>query len=221
MVFELEIVIRILAAGVLGGIIGFERESRQRPAGFRTHILVSTGAALVMIVSEYMFMNFPSANVDLSRLGAQVISGIGFLGAGTIIRDKFNVKGLTTAASLWAVACIGLAVGMGYFYIASITSLIIFVTLRFLGMLEKKTNKKQVKARIKVYAILEKNIEKKIVDDIIAFGYDIEKMDFNKSISSNSVVFTFRVSNNMSVEWEDVSISLFKKKYITKVTLDY
>ena len=96
----LDILIRIVLAGVLGGIIGIERESINRPAGFRTHILVCVGSALVMITSQYIFFHYSSqVNLDTARMGDQVISGIGFLGAGTIVRKGFNVKGLTTAAS--------------------------------------------------------------------------------------------------------------------------
>jgi len=218
-IFEVEIALRIVVAGILGGVIGLERETRQRPAGFRTHILVCTGAALIMIISQYMYMDFAPGSVNLGRLGAQVISGIGFLGAGTIIRDKFSVKGLTTAASLWAVACIGLAVGIGYFYIAIITSFVILITLRLLSKLEKNASKKHAKAKIKVIATLKDNIENIVMNDITQFGYDIEKFEFNKSIKENNVAFTFTVSNNFNVEWEDVSLNLFKKEYISKVTL--
>jgi putative Mg2+ transporter-C (MgtC) family protein len=114
MPFEIEILLRMVLAAALGGFIGYEREHLNRPAGFRTHILVCVGAALVMMTSQYLAYRYPGDTIDLSRLGAQVISGIGFLGAGTIIRDGFNVRGLTTAASLWAVSCVGIAVGSGY-----------------------------------------------------------------------------------------------------------
>jgi len=219
MSFELEIALRIILAGVFGGLIGYEREVKHMPAGFRTHILVCIGSALVMIIAEYMFNNF--SGVDPSRLGAQVISGIGFLGAGTIIRDKFKVKGLTTAASLWAVACIGLAVGMGYFYIALVTSIIIFVTLRFLSRVDKANNKKENMAKIKVEATLIADIDSIVVDDLKAFGYDIKSMDFYKFMDKNTVIFTFRVGNKNNVEWEDISLDLFKKEYIIKATLEY
>lgn len=126
----LSIAIRLGLAVVLGGLIGYERENTQRPAGFRTHILVCVGAALVMVTSEYIFdLYHEIVNLDPARLGAQVISGIGFLGAGTIIRDGVNVKGLTTAASLWAVSCVGIAVGTGLYGGAVLATLIIYITL--------------------------------------------------------------------------------------------
>lgn len=110
----ISITVRLLLALICGGILGIEREKKRRPAGLRTYMLVCVGAAFVMITNEYM--SFKYEGVDPSRMGAQVISGIGFLGAGTIIVTGRNrVKGLTTAAGLWAAACIGLAAGAGFY----------------------------------------------------------------------------------------------------------
>lgn len=119
---------RILLACIFGGIIGYEREQTNRPAGLRTHLLVCVGSALTMMIGEYAFRAF-GTHVDPTRIGAQVVSGIGFLGAGTIIKAGFNVRGLTTAASLWAVSCLGLACGMGYFAGAIICGITICVVL--------------------------------------------------------------------------------------------
>ncbi len=134
---NLDVLIRIVLACILGGIIGIERESINRPAGFRTHILVCVGSALVMITSQYIFFHYSSqVNLDPARLGAQVISGIGFLGAGTIIKERASVKGLTTAASLWAVSCVGLAVGIGFYIGAIMASGIIYLVLVVLKRVE-------------------------------------------------------------------------------------
>jgi len=126
---EYEIALRLFLACVFGGVVGFERERNDSPAGFRTHILVSLGSALVMILSMYGFNEFPTLNKDPARLAAQVVSGIGFLGAGTILRDKTSIKGLTTAASLWVVAAIGLAVGAGFYFSSFFVTLLVFITL--------------------------------------------------------------------------------------------
>jgi putative Mg2+ transporter-C (MgtC) family protein len=143
MQFAVETLLRLVLAGVLGGLIGYEREHTNRPAGFRTHILVCVGAALVMVTSEFIFdMYSGKVNLDPARLGAQVISGIGFLGAGTIIRDGFNVRGLTTAASLWAVSCVGIAVGIGFYGGAVIATILIFLTLIILKKAEKHFSRK-------------------------------------------------------------------------------
>lgn len=125
-----EAIIKLFAAVVFSGFIGYEREHSHRPAGFRTHILVAVGATLVMMTSKYVFVEYEGlTSFDPTRLGAQVISGIGFLGAGTILREGFSVKGLTTAASLWAVSCIGLAVGAGYYIGAFVATIVIYLTL--------------------------------------------------------------------------------------------
>ncbi len=140
--YSFEALLRLTLAGVFGGIIGFEREHSHRPAGFRTHILVAVGATLVMLTSSYIFTEYQGlTNMDPARLGAQVISGIGFLGAGTILREGFSVKGLTTAASLWAVSCIGLAVGIGYYEGALIATIFIYITLNFLKRIMIRSNK--------------------------------------------------------------------------------
>lgn len=121
-----EIVIRLILASVLGGLIGLDRESTNRPAGFRTHILVSIGSALMMMVS----VDNSKYGADPSRIAAQVVSGIGFLGAGTIMRTGTNIEGLTTAASLWVCAGIGLAAGNGYYLGAVVTTVVVLFFLR-------------------------------------------------------------------------------------------
>lgn len=126
---DYEIAFRLLLACIFGGIVGYERERNDSPAGFRTHILVCLGAALIMVLSMYGFSNFVTVNKDPARLAAQVVSGIGFLGAGTILRDKTSVRGLTTAASLWVVSAIGLAVGAGFYFSSILATLLVFLTL--------------------------------------------------------------------------------------------
>ena len=129
-------VVRLLLAALFAGVIGLERESHGRPAGLRTHILVSMGSCLVMLLSIYGFPGWTAR--DPARLAAQVISGIGFLGAGTILREGASVKGLTTAASLWVVAGIGLAIGAGFYLSAVVATVIAVVALFFLEKLEKR-----------------------------------------------------------------------------------
>ena len=125
------IAIRIVVAILLGGVIGLERELRNRPAGLRTYMLVSLGACVVMLINQYTSQVFGTG--DPVRLGAQVISGIGFLGAGTIVVTSHNqIKGLTTAAGLWASACIGLAIGIGLYEVALIAGLCVFLVLTVL-----------------------------------------------------------------------------------------
>ena len=128
---------RLLLAAILGGFIGLERESQGRPAGLRTHMLVSLGSCLIMLISVYGFAG-KGMVYDPGRLAAQVISGIGFLGAGTILRDGISVRGLTTAASLWLVAGVGLAIGAGFYIGAAVTTLFAAITLIALEHIEKR-----------------------------------------------------------------------------------
>lgn len=132
-----EIILRLVAAAVLGGLIGLERQRRRHPAGLRTHTLVCLGSALVMIISEDIANRYLGVtNADPARIAAQVVSGIGFLGAGTIMREGLTVRGLTTAASLWVVAALGLAIGGGYYLPALVTTALSLITLSALNRLE-------------------------------------------------------------------------------------
>lgn len=135
-----QIGMRLLCAMVVGLVIGTEREYTHRPAGMRTHILVALGACAVMITGQLIFVQYKplGAVPDPARLAAQVITGVGFLGAGTIIREGANVKGLTTAASLWAVACLGVAAGGGYYLVALAGMVCILVTLTVFEVLQNK-----------------------------------------------------------------------------------
>lgn len=140
----LELTIRIVTALILGGLIGFEREMGDHAAGFRTHILVCIGSTLIVILSIYGFSQFayePNVRMDPARLAAQVISGVGFLGAGTIMRTGTTISGLTTAASLWVVAAIGLAVGAGFYFGAVLTTFVAFFSLFLLNKFEKVFSK--------------------------------------------------------------------------------
>lgn len=145
-----EVIFRLALAGVLGGLIGLERESLSRPAGLRTYTLVSVGSALAMIVSIDIYLQYyHTVNADPGRIAAQVVSGIGFLGAGTIMREGATVQGLTTAAGLWVVACIGLAVGAGLYVPAIFTTvLILFVLIYFIKLEQTFTGRREFKGLV-------------------------------------------------------------------------
>ena len=138
----LSIVVRILLSAMIGCLIGLERERGNRPAGFRTYTLVSVGACLIMMTNQYMFNLYQSG--DPARMGAQVISGVGFLGAGTILVTRNNqVRGLTTAAALWTSACVGLALGTGFYVGALIVGgvlLVVMILLRPLNHVLQRRN---------------------------------------------------------------------------------
>lgn len=132
---EFQTLFQLILIVFLSGFIGFEREFWNKPAGFRTHVLVGISAVLVMVCGQYLYNE---TGADPTRIPAQLLSGIGFLGAGTILRDGFNVKGLTTAAGLLAVTCLGLAVGAGYYIGAIIATAVVYAVLSYAHVLSNK-----------------------------------------------------------------------------------
>lgn len=137
------ICLRIVLSLIIGGILGLERGRKNRPAGFRTYILVCLGSTLVMMTNQYAYQIFETS--DPTRMGAQVISGIGFLGAGTIIvTGKQQIKGITTAAGMWTSACCGLAIGIGFYEGAIAGGIVVFLIMEFLekmdGVIRKHSN---------------------------------------------------------------------------------
>ena len=140
MIPELEIIIRLGIAAALGMLVGFERERQNQPAGLRTHTILAIGSCLAMTISINIAMQFTAfvPNGDPGRLAAQVISGIGFLGAGAILRYGTSVKGLTTATSLWTIAVVGLAIGAGHYVAGLATTAMLLIILVLLNVLEKK-----------------------------------------------------------------------------------
>jgi putative Mg2+ transporter-C (MgtC) family protein len=132
---QLDLVLRLLLAALLGAAIGFEREVRGHPAGLRTHTLVAVGSALFTELSIYGFPSAPGQPVDPTRIAAQIVTGIGFLGGGAILKEGLNVKGLTTAASLWAVAAIGMAAGAGNWFLAIASTGIVLMALWPFGVI--------------------------------------------------------------------------------------
>ncbi|MFC6332812.1 MgtC/SapB family protein [Paenibacillus septentrionalis] len=143
---DMDLVIRLILSVILGGLVGIEREISNHSAGFRTHILVCLGSTTIMLLSIYGFSDFVdefNVRMDPARLAAQVISGIGFLGAGAIMRNGNIIKGLTTAASLWVVAAIGLCIGAGFYKAAVISTVLVITTLFILNKCEKLLMKKR------------------------------------------------------------------------------
>ena len=148
--FGLPTLIRLLFAAILGGCFGFIREKKRKPAGLKTHIMVSTAAALVMIIGEYLAKT-TNTGTDVARLGAQVISGVGFLGAGTIMKSKASIKGITTAASIWAVACVGLACGAGFYVGALVATIFIIGTTYIANAMEKRMHRGECEPEVEPY----------------------------------------------------------------------
>ena len=140
-----EFILRLFIAGILGSIIGLDREYRAKEAGYRTHFLVSLGSALIIIVSQHGFseiLDTPNVNLDPSRIASQVVTGIGFIGAGTIILHKQIVRGLTTAAGIWATSGIGLAIGAGMYELGISATILTLIGLEVLSFLFKSIGMK-------------------------------------------------------------------------------
>lgn len=145
MTMNTEFILRLFLAGIMGAIIGLDREYRAKEAGYRTHFLVSLGSALIMIVSQYGFtelLDMPGMELDPSRIAAQVVTGIGFIGAGTIILHKQIVRGLTTAAGIWATSGIGLAIGAGMYVLGISATILTLIGLEVLSILFKSIGMK-------------------------------------------------------------------------------
>lgn len=181
----LETIKKIFLIFILSGVIGLERETWSKPAGFRTHVLLGISAVLLMLCSEHMY-NLTGA--DPTRIPAQLLSGIGFLGAGTIMRDGFSVKGLTTAASLLAVTCIGLCVGAGFYIGGIIATIIVFCVLAYSKNISEKfehLNHNTIKIQIKVMNAKE-NLKE--IRDILEI-YNIETTNI-KNLPNNILEIT-------------------------------
>jgi putative Mg2+ transporter-C (MgtC) family protein len=169
------LIIRLVVACLLAFVIGLDREYRAKDAGLKTHFLVSLGSALFMIISRYGFDN--STQVDFSRVAAQVVSGIGFIGAGTIIFQKQIVRGLTTAASLWSVSGIGMAAGAGLYAVAVAATLLTLIGLEAFGYLFKKLAARRIYISILVG---DKQMAQTVYLDLKKVGYQILSYEMNK-----------------------------------------
>lgn len=186
-----ELLLRMVLAAVLGGLVGLEREWHNHAAGFRTHILVCLGSALIMLLSIYGFSEFvnePNVRIDPARLAAQVISGIGFLGAGAILRNGSAISGLTTAASVWVVAAIGLCVGAGFLYPAVFCTLMVLFSLLLLNKWEKHLMRHRRNHEIKLRALDVPGVLGKIASIFGEQGIQIENIKMELDLEVSGVI---------------------------------
>jgi len=208
---DFDLFLRLFLAAVLGGLVGLEREAHGRAAGLRTHILVCVGATLIMLTGVNLAMSFQySSSIDPFRMAAQVVSGIGFLGAGTIIRFRASVKGLTTAASLWAVAAIGLSIGSGFYKGAFFATALVLVSLFALTRMESKMIKRDWYKTLKLDTKSGPN-QLKAIREVLS-DYSAEIKDFEiKKIDEDNVnlelhlkLINLRLSDNIISDILDI-----------------
>jgi putative Mg2+ transporter-C (MgtC) family protein len=198
MEFKLELIARLLLASLLGGIIGFEREVHGRAAGFRTHLLVSLGSCLFVISSIFFYELYGNTSrigppgVDPGRVAAQVVTGIGFLGAGAIIRDRASIRGLTTAACLWIAAAIGLACGIGLYVIAPFVTLLAVVSLLLLKKVENRL-KKDTYSSVKVWSEDISNQIERIEELLAIYQLQLLNAIVEKDILSREIFLAFEI----------------------------
>lgn len=202
------VILRITAAFLMGGILGLERGLKQRPAGLRTHMLVGVGACMIMLTNQYIYQVFGTG--DPVRMGAQVVSGIGFLGAGTIVVTKHSqIRGLTTAAGLWSTAAVGLATGIGFYEAALMGTLIIVLTLTVLSRLDSRMHKKT--RCFEVYVELEPNISLGMfLDAIRGKGITIEdiQMEPNRNMEDGRRCFMLVLITNRRIGSPEIMAQL-------------
>ena len=187
MATELDITLRLAVAMLLGGVIGFEREYRAKDAGFRTHFLVALGSALFCIVSQF---GFGFELKDSSRVAAQVVSGIGFLGAGTIIFQKNVIRGLTTAAGLWVTAAIGLACGTGMYAAAAVGTVLVLVGLEVLNALLPQLGTATVQL---TFQATSRESVKKVMDEIKHENLEIRTYELKDRRTSQGEIYEVSV----------------------------
>jgi putative Mg2+ transporter-C (MgtC) family protein len=207
--YDFSLLGRLVLAAVLGGMLGFEREIHGRPAGFRTHLLVALGACLMMLVSEFFLSKYnhltstSAIRIDPGRVAAQIVTGIGFLGAGAIIKDGSAVRGLTTAACLWVAAGIGMAAGTGLYLLAVMVTGMSVGTLMFLKRVEKRMDKVRY-GNLTVYCDINPVIRQMLEDFLVSGGWRLVETAVEKDKVAGEVRYDFVVSRYGGME----SISL-------------
>ncbi len=215
----LGVTVRLLAAVLCGGLIGLEREYKRRPAGFRTHILISLGAAITILTNLYLYqvMHY---HTDISRLGAQVIVGIGFIGAGTIIVTKrHRVKGLTTAAGLWTAAIVGLVCGAGYLELALFTTVLVLIAELVLVRLEY-----YLKTKAKQAHLYMEYRKAPVIENVLAMlkekGFSVSDLEISRSADESdgplfSAVLVLQIHRTQTVD--ELVLNLQRLEGVTKV----
>jgi putative Mg2+ transporter-C (MgtC) family protein len=210
MISDTEIVLRLGLAALMGMMVGFERERQNQPAGLRTHTILAIGSCLAMTISINLAMQFQPLvpNGDPARLAAQVVSGIGFLGAGAILRYGTNVKGLTTATSLWTIAIVGLAVGAGHYFASIATTLALLAVLVLLNVLEKKLIRVYTTINVTVTAVNKPDLAETLRDEFKKLKKKIISVGIEKDLVLNTITVSLVVKAIEEESFEDIQAAI-------------
>jgi len=217
-----EIIIRLVLGGIIGGLIGFEREVHGRAAGFRTQLLVCVAAVLIMVTSENYYYYIrdldPSLRIDPARLAAGALIGIGFLGAGVIIKSGYAVRGLTTAASIWIVSAIGLAIGGGLYLEGVVTAAITIIALTVLRVVERKITGLRFKT-VSISTPLMEDTEDTIASIITNCSFNIHTINYEKDRERKEITYHFAVSTRNRNNIRQLFNSLNSQEFINTLKI--
>ena len=210
--------VRFLISFLMGSLIGLEREINNQPAGLRTHILISIGATLVMLISLFVSTNNGGTG-DPGRIAAQVVSGIGFLGAGAILKFGADIKGLTTAASIWATAAVGMAVGAGMYSISIIAVIVIFFALTVMNLFEKSFFRERTMRKIEVVVKKRYSSLDMIKGVLKEFDVRITSTGFDRNVNDATDKFFFTVAVTYDLDVQKLADSLEHHEGIVAVSV--
>jgi putative Mg2+ transporter-C (MgtC) family protein len=210
---------RLCLAGLLGGLVGLEREMHSQPAGLRTHMIVSLGACLIMLVSIHMSKLSPEKS-DPARIAAQVVAGVGFLGAGAIMRSGLSVRGLTTAACLWTVAAIGLAVGCGYWRAAVVATVLTLVATVVFQKFERKLSKGKMVRRFVVHAKDSSTLVSKLEEVMARSGVGVREVDLQRDLVEKKLQVSITALCAEDSDMDKLSRALSALPDVEKVEID-
>lgn len=210
--------IRILISFFAGALVGLEREMNNQPAGLRTHILISIGSTLVMLISIFITQVYDSPG-DPGRIAAQVVSGIGFLGAGAILKFGADIKGLTTAASIWAMAAVGLAVGAGMYSISFIGVAVILFALTAMNLLEKRIFKERTQRKIEI--VIKKRFSnlQQITDVLKQHDVQIYSSGFDRNVNDATDKFIFIVAVTRELDVQKFADDMEQHQGVVSVSI--
>ncbi len=216
---DLQMTGRLCLAGLLGGLVGLEREVHSQPAGLRTHMIVALGSCLIMLVSIQMGTMSPGRG-DPARIAAQVVAGVGFLGAGAIMRSGLSVRGLTTAACLWTVAAIGLAVGCGYWLAALVTTALTLLALTVFQKVERRFSKGKSFRRFIVQAKDSATLVSQLEAILRRENIGIQELDLQRDLVEKKLQVSITAVCPEQLDMDQLSRSMSALQEVEKVDID-